>query len=202
MPFQITLFLDSSSASEVSSNFTVYFNPPIELGVTKTYELALISANIWYSWHNITTKNNKFRYSPDGSVWVNLVVPPGAYNIVDVNAEIKRLVKAKGHDPDNNGITPNYDTLKGRITLAGNYKMDLRDKSSSGNLRPVLGFDSKLLSKNGDHDSDRPVNITDINSVAIRCNLIDSSYINGSLTDIVHSFSPTVPPGLSHERSA
>ena len=59
MPLQTTLFLDSSSASGVSSNFTVYFNPLIELGVTKTYELALISANIWYSWHNTTTKNNK-----------------------------------------------------------------------------------------------------------------------------------------------
>ena len=75
MPFQMTLFLDSSSANGVSSNFTVYFNPPIKLGVTKTYELALIFANIWYSWHNITAKNNKFRYSPDGSVWVNLAVP-------------------------------------------------------------------------------------------------------------------------------
>ena len=195
MPFQTTLFLDSSSAFGVSSNFTDYFNPPIELGVTKTYELALISANIWYSWHNITTKNNKFRYSPDGYVWVHLAVPPGAYDIVDINAEIKRLVKAKGHDPDNVCITPNYNTLKSRIALAGNYKVDLRDKSSSGNLRSVLGFNSKLLSRNGDHDSDRPVNITDDNSVAIRCNLIDSSYINGSLTDIVHSFSSTVPPG-------
>ena len=38
--------------------------------------------------------------------------PPGAYNIVDINAEIKRLVKAKGHDPDNISITPNYNTLK------------------------------------------------------------------------------------------
>ena len=59
----------------------------------------------------------------------------------------------------------------------------------------MLGLNSKLLSKNGDHDSDRPVNIMDINSVAIRYYLIDSSYINGSLTDIVHSFSPTVPLG-------
>ena len=75
MPFQTRLFLDSSSASGVSSNFTVQFNPPIKLGVTKTYELALISANIWYSWHNITAKKNKFRYSPDGSVWVNLASP-------------------------------------------------------------------------------------------------------------------------------
>ena len=61
MPYQMTLFLDYSSASGVSSNFTVYFNLPIGLGVTKTYELALISANIWYSWHNLTAKNNKFR---------------------------------------------------------------------------------------------------------------------------------------------
>ena len=112
MPFQTTLFLDSSSASGVSSNFTVYFNPPIELGVTKTYELALISANIWYSWHNITAKNNKFRYSPDGSVWVDLAVPPGAYNIIDINAGTKRIVKAKGEDPENIGIIPNYNTLK------------------------------------------------------------------------------------------
>ena len=59
MPFQTTLFLNSSSASGVSSNFTVYFNPPIELVVTKTCELALISANIWYSWHNITTKKQQ-----------------------------------------------------------------------------------------------------------------------------------------------
>ena len=101
MPFQTTLFLDSSCASGVSSNFTVYFNPPIELGVTNTYDLALISVNIWYSWHHITAKkNNKSRYSPDGSVWVDLAVPPGAYNIVDVNAKIKRLVKAKGHDSE------------------------------------------------------------------------------------------------------
>ena len=99
----------------------------------------------------------------------DLAVPPGAYNIVDINVEIKRLVKAKGHDPDNISVTPNYNTLKSRITLAGNYKVDLRDGNKSGKLRSVLDFNQKLLSKNGDHDSDRPVNITDINSVAIGC---------------------------------
>ena len=40
------------------------------------------------------------------------VVAPDAYNIVDIHAEIKRLVKGKGHDPDNISITPNYNTLK------------------------------------------------------------------------------------------
>lgn len=197
MPFQTALFLDSRSASGSSSNFTVYFNPPIELDITKTYEVALISANVWYSWHNITSKNNKFRYSPigDGSQWFDLAVPPGAYNIVDINAEIKRLVKAKGHEPDNISVTPNYNTLKSRISLAGNYKVDLRDDNSPNNLRSVLGFSSKQLSGNGDHEGDKPVNITSINSIAIRCSLVNSSYINGSVSNIIHSFSPDKPPG-------
>ena len=51
-----------------------------------------------------------------------------------------------------------------------------------------------MISTNGDHDSDYPVTITAINAVQIRCDLISSSYIKGSLADIIHSFSPTVPP--------
>ena len=102
-----------------------------------------------------------------GLIWRS---PGCIYNIVDINAEIKRLVKAKGHDPDNISNTPNYNTLRSRITLAGNYKVDLSNKSLSGNLRSVLGFNSKLLSKNGDNDSDRPVNIR--TSTALRFDAI------------------------------
>ncbi len=196
MGFETTLVLDSSTASGISSNFTVYFNPPIELDTTKTYELALISANIWYSWHNIHKRNNKFRYSPNnGSTWVDIRLPSGAYNIIDINAGLKRLIEAKGHKPDNISIEPDYNTLKSRIVLAENYQVDFQDKNSAGNLRSILGFDSELLDKDGSHDSDNIVDITPINSVSIRCSLINSSYINGSLTNIIHSFSPTSPPG-------
>ena len=198
MPFQTTLFLSSEAASGSSSNFTVYYNPPIELDAAKTYELALISANIWRSWHNITPKNNKFRYSPsgDGSAWVDLTIRPGAYNITDINAVLKRLIKSKGHDPDSISLTPDYSTQRSIITLANNYKVDLRDERSSNNLRSLLGFNSKLLSGNGDHDGDALVDITSINSVIIRCSLVNGSYINGSQTDIIHSFSPDKPPGF------
>ena len=197
MVFQTTLFLDSGSAESGSSgNFSVYYNPPIELDINKTYELALISADLWYSWHNIKASNNKFRYSNNsGTNWYNLTLTPGAYNVTDINTEIKRLIKANGHEPDNVTITPNYNTLKSRLTLANGYQVDFTDATIPSNLRVVLGFKSKLINANGDHDSDNPVNITTINTVQIRCDLISSSYINGSSTDIVHSFSPTVPPG-------
>lgn len=129
MTFQTTLFLESeSSNSGTSSNFTVYYNPPIELDVNKTHELALISADRWYSWHNVSTSNNKFRYSDNGgTTWYDLTLTSGADNVVDINVEIKRLIKANGDEPDSVTIAPNYNTLKGRITLANGYQVDCTD---------------------------------------------------------------------------
>ena len=102
----------------------------------------------------------------------------------------KRLVKAKGYDPENISITPNYNTLKSRITLA-----DLRDEnkssqSLSGNLRSVLGFNSKLFSKNGQHHGHQQ-----------RCDSMQSNrqLVHQRITDLhrtfVQSHCPTVPPG-------
>ena len=115
MPFQTTLFLASEAATGSSSNFTVCYNPPIELDAAKTYELALISANIWRSWHNITPKNNKFRYSPsgDGSAWVDLSIPPGAYNITDINVELRPA----GSDPEL--VCQKNSFLKVSVSLGG-----------------------------------------------------------------------------------
>ena len=194
--FETSLFLDSQNAQGLSSNFAVHYYPPIELDITKTYELALISAEIWYSWHNVNKTNNKFRYSPDnGTSWIDLTIPPGAYNIEDIGAEIKRLIKSKGHDPDNVTLTANYNTLKSRISLAGNYQVDLRDDKSAGNLRRLLGFTSQLLSQDGDHDGENPVDITSVNSVHIGCSLVSSAYVNGASSNVIQSFSPSVPPG-------
>ena len=48
---------------------------------------------------------------------------------------------------------------------------------------------------NGIHNSQNPVNITDINSLQIHCSLIDGSYINGASSDLLYTLGPNVPPG-------
>ena len=52
-----------------------------------------------------------------------ITVPPGAYNITDLNLEIKRLMKLKGDADDKMTIQPNYNTLKSRVIVGNGYKV-------------------------------------------------------------------------------
>ena len=188
----IPLFFDSRKGQEKSEDFTSSFNPPLQLDIKKSYEISLINAQIWYSWHNVTRNNNKFFYSPNGVSPRLLRIPPGSYNIEDINNEIKHLIEKEGDDKSSITITPNYNTLRSRIELKNNYVIDFRIPNSISDL---LGFNSRFLGRNGIHDSQNIVNITNINSLQIHCSLIDGSYINGVSTDLLYTISPNVPPG-------
>ena len=62
----IPLFFDSRKGQGKTEDFITSFNPPLQLDIKKSYEMSLINAQIWNSWHNITSSNNKFFYSSDG----------------------------------------------------------------------------------------------------------------------------------------
>ena len=76
----IPLFFDSRKSQETSENFVTRFNPPLQLNIKKNYEMALISSQIWYSWHNITNLNNNFYYSTGENGSRFFEIPPGNYN--------------------------------------------------------------------------------------------------------------------------
>ena len=187
----IPLFFDSRKGQGKSENFTTAFNPPLELDIQKNYEISLINCQMWYSWHNITNVNNTLFYTTDKR-GKQIIIPPGSYNIEDLNKEIKHLIEQKGDNKESITILPNYNTLKSRIELKNNYGIDFRIPNS---VNTVLGFDAIYLSGNRIHDSQNVVNITNINSVQIHCSLIDGSYINGTSSDLLFTVSPNVPPG-------
>lgn len=188
----IPLFFDSRKGQGTSENFVTSFNPPLQLNIKKNYEMALISSQIWYSWHNITNQNNHFYYATGERTSKHFQIPPGSYNTEDLNHEIKYQIKQKGDDEKNITLSPNYNTLKSRIELKNSYWVDFRP---SNTLRDVLGFDSKYLIGDKVHDSQNIVNITNINSLQIHCSLIGASYANGTSSDLLFTVSPNVPPG-------
>ncbi|EDV18724.1 uncharacterized protein TRIADDRAFT_62799 [Trichoplax adhaerens] len=191
----------SKKAIGKDENFTTYFNPPLLLDIIKIYKVALIAAEIWYSWYNITSKNNKFKYF-NGKVWKNTIIPPGAYNVVDIQKALQNIMKENNdYIPANTSgdenlfhvnISPNYNTFKSEIELKNNYKLDF---TIDNTFRDILGFNSRIISENGKHHSDQIVNITSINTIEIHCSLVDGSYINGKSGDLIHCTSPNVPPG-------
>ena len=74
-----------------------------------------------------------------------------AYNIIELNLEIKRLIKSKGDNEE--GITKrlNYDTLKSRIILAHSYQNNFKIMNG---LR-YIGIRCKALGRDGVYDSER-----------------------------------------------
>ena len=68
----ISLFFNSRKGQKTSENFVTSFNSPLQLNIKKSYEMALISSQIWYSWHNITSLNKNFYYSVAVSVCMYL----------------------------------------------------------------------------------------------------------------------------------
>ena len=66
-----------------STRIRTRFNPLIQLDKTKMYEMALVNLETYYSFLNIDSTNNNFRYSPDnGETWFDIDIPEGCYEIV------------------------------------------------------------------------------------------------------------------------
>ena len=122
---------------------------------------------------------------------IRIRILPGAYNITNLNLEIKCSLRINGDDEDGITIRPNCNTLKSRIAFADGCKVDVSFRKG---LRDLLGFDGGILEEDGVYDSQRQVNIINVHSVLIRCSLISSSYLNGSTSDVLYSFSPDKPP--------
>ena len=163
------------------------FNPTLELEKDKQYEMSLVNLETYWSFPNVTEKNNIFRYS-NGSEWVEILIPKGAYELSQINAFIQKEI---GNIKDSISLTANINTLKCIMTISGHYKVDFTVPNS---INTVLGFDAKKYTI-GIHESENIVNIIHINSIYVHNNLIAHSYIDGVLNPVIYSFFPTTGVG-------
>jgi len=82
--FQIVL-------NDNKTRFTTQFNPHIQFKKNKSYEIALVNLETYYSFPNVDEMNNYLVYSRDsGATWHHLQVPEGSYDITDINAVIQQ----------------------------------------------------------------------------------------------------------------
>src|ERR1043165_1824673 len=122
--------------SEKSSKIRTRYNPLIELDRNKKYEIALVNLESYFSFPNIDSSNNNFRYTPaDTAPWFEINIPEGCYEIADINDYLQRIMKEKGHyDTENDkpyiSIQPNSNTLKTVLTITPDYVVDFRPDNS------------------------------------------------------------------------
>ena len=122
---------------------------------------------------------------------------PNIYNVVDLNNTLKNFL------PDNVKIDVTIDERKYKTDLKINQTLIFTNESffytileftqsHQGPLNDIEGFYQILP---GSYKSDKPINITGIDKVHLKCNVVDGSIVNGVREPILYSFALDQPPG-------
>ena len=201
----------TSTQTVVSDNLTrikTTFHPPLELDSAQKYEMALVNLETYYGFPNIFDENNVFRYAPgfvevtrsggrgdsDASgtsrqrQWVELQLPEGSYDLIDIAETITIAMKRNGHDDESVKITANTNMLKSILEISNGFQVDVRARNS---ISSVLGFQ---IHEDGIHESENVVNFFSINSIFVNVDIIGGSYVNGKTQNTVYSFFPNMSP--------
>ena len=124
-------------------------------------------------------------------------IEPNIYNVVDLNKTLKNIL------PDNVKINISIDERKYKTDLEINqtliftkksffYTILVFTQSHQGPLNDIEGFYQILPDS---YKSDKPINITGIDKVHLKCDCIDGSIVNGVREPILYSFALDQPPG-------
>lgn len=178
-----------------SHTLEAVFTPPIELDPKYDYSLALISLNTWNSIPNIEPGKNKFYYIEESEEKV-LEIPTGSYELEDIETFIQNhLLDSETPAIEKNrvfSLKPNNNTL--RCEIRSNYAINFEPKDS---IAALLGFSPKSLAPGILHKSNLPVEIIQVVTIRVECNIISGSYYTSNPSHTLYEFSPTVDPGYS-----
>ena len=121
---------------------------------------------------------------------------PGIYEVVDLNNTLKHIL------PDNVKVNITIDGIRLKSNLKINQTLIFTEKFF---LYTILGFtqsrsyplddiDGFCQSIAGSYRSDKPINITGIDKIHLKCDCIQGSIVNGTRAPVLYSFALSSPP--------
>ena len=155
-------------------DFSIKFNPSINLNSDMKHELAVNGVSMTYSWHNVNNKNNnnRIKYSKDsGANWETITFVDGMYSYDDLNNYITQAIKQNDDQPANGVAVKLYFVLSSYrvvVELGNKWRLDI----SNSKFGDLIGFEPKIITQT-EYSSKLP-NIT---------NSIDDSISDGVLTN-------------------
>ena len=122
---------------------------------------------------------------------------PGIYEVVDLNNTLKHIL------PDNVEVNNIIDHIKLKSNLNTNQTLLFTKKSffytilgfTQSRSYPLDDIDGFYQLIAGSYKSDKPINITGIDKVHLKCDCIQGSIINGVRESILYSIALSSPPG-------
>ena len=122
---------------------------------------------------------------------------PGIYEVVDLNNTLKCFL------PDNVRVNITIDDIRLKSNLKINQTLKITEKSffytilsfTQSRSYPLDDIDGFYQLIAGSYKSDRPVNITGIDKIHLKCDCIQGSIINGIREPILYKFVLSSRPG-------
>ena len=124
-------------------------------------------------------------------------IEPNKCNVVDLNNTLKNIL------PDNVKISVTLDEKKYKSNLKIIQTLIFTNKSffytilgfTQSHSYPLDDIDGFYQLIAGSYKGDKPINITGIDKVYLKCDCIDGSIVNGIREPILYSFALSSPPG-------
>ena len=187
------LVMDKSTHEE-------HLSQPLQTN-NKKYKIAVTFLTGYNGIFNVTNSNNKFYFKKtitNEEGFMQITIPPGAYEIESLNNEIKRIIFDEEHYIEANypfTIKPNFSTLGSIIEISpqGPIISFMFDDS----IRDLLGFNARTLYEEYT-PSNNPVDILSFGNTFLECNIARGMIFRGKRSGIIHNFTLDVDPGYKY----
>ena len=130
--------------------------------------------------------------------FIQITIPPGAYEIESLNDEIKRIIIDEKHYTEANypfKIKPNFSTLGSIIEISpqGPIISFMFDDS----IKDLLGIHAITLYEEYNL-STNPVDILSFDNSFLECDISQGMIFKGRKSNIIHNWTMTVDPGYKY----
>ena len=164
----------------------------------KQFKIAVTFLSGFNGIFNVTNSNNKFYFKKtisDEDGFVQLTIPPAAYEIESLNDEIERIIIDEEHYTEAIypfKIKPIFSTLGSIIEISpqGAIRSFMFDDCINDLLRfhPITLYEEYNLSTN-------PVDILSFDKIFPECDIAQGMIFKGRKNHIIHNWTMTVNPG-------
>ena len=146
---------------------------------------------------NVTASNNNFYFMKtitDEDGFVQITIPPDAYEIKALNNEIKRIIIDEEHYTEANypfKLKPNFSTLGSIVEISP--QRPIISFIFDDSIRDLLGFNAITLSEEYNL-SPNPVDIISFNNIFIETDIAKGMIFKGKQSGIIMNFTMSVSP--------
>ena len=167
----------------------------------KQFKIAVTFQSGYNGIFKVTNSNNKFYFKntiSDEDGFVQITIPPGAYETESLNEEFKRIIVDEEQYTEDNypfKIKPNFSTLGSIIEKSpqGPLISFMFDDS----IKDILGFRAITLYEEYNL-SNNPVDILSFDKNFLECDIAQGMIFKGRKSNIFHNFTMDVDPGYKY----